>query len=155
MFMKIVKLTWWILKAIWFVLKFLYSTLKSMLGEDKMEDEKVTFDWNGSTINFDDWSNQPPGIYEYTTVDRRHYFKFNLVKKGSEIRIYIVEQPSYGSRNSGGHPTHRLEDSKGDYICIQSSSTPTNIPHALTWLVHWSERTGRYIDTGKALQEND
>ncbi|MCF6197949.1 MAG: hypothetical protein L3J67_00890 [Hyphomicrobiaceae bacterium] len=119
------------------------------------DDEEVTFDWNGETINFSHWKNQPPGIYEYTARNQRHHFTFNLVEIGTEIRIYILEQPGYGSRDAGGHPTHRLEDGKGKYICVHEDHTPTNIPDALTWLIHWSEKTTRYIDTGKSLQAGE
>ncbi len=120
-----------------------------------MTDTEVTFDWNGQTINFSHWADSPCGVYEYTTRNQKYYFKFDLVPIGSEIRIYILEQPGYGLRDNGGHATHRLQDAKGNYICILPEHKPTNVPDALTWLVDWSEKTARYIDTGISMQAGD
>ena len=137
------------------LVKGTWGLLKMVMGGREMSDDDITFDWNGETIHFAHWKNQPPGIYEYTARNRRHHFKFDLVKLKNEIRIYIVEQPGYGSRNTDGHPTHRLEDGKGQYVCINEDHTPTNIPDALTWMVDWAEKTSRYIEIGQKMQPDD
>lgn len=116
-----------------------------------MTNSDVTFDWNGETIRFNEWQKEDYGIYEYTTRDGQYYFVFDLKKVGSEVRIYIKEQPNYGSRDSDGHSTHRLSDDNGQYVCVRGDLEPNNVPDALSWLVYWSEETGKYLTSGSAF----
>ena len=110
-----------------------------------MTDSEVTYDWNGETIHFNQWDDNALGLYDYMTRDRRHLFQFELRKIGQEVRIYIVNSPSYEGRTGD---THRLNDSRGDYVCVRSDLKPTNVPDALSWMVYWAEETGKFIDTG-------
>jgi len=110
----------------------------------------LTFDWNGETIRFSNWDNGAYGIFNYSTRDRAFDFVFDLQPLGREVRIYIVNQPSYGSRASDGHTTHRLGlDTGRPYICIDQPLQPTNVPDALSWAVYWAEKSAEYIRTGR------
>lgn len=111
----------------------------------------VSFDWNGETIRFSDWSDDDFGEYHYTTRDCRYDFEFELRPVGREVRVYILFHPDYGGRQDDPHSTHRLHDSYGEYVCVRNDLTPTNVPDALSWLVYWAEETGKYIDTGRAF----
>lgn len=116
-----------------------------------MADQEVTYNWNGQAIRFNAWHGDAVGVYDYTTRDGRYQFQFDLRRIGSEVRVYILSQPSYGRRATDGHSTHRLHDSGGNYICIRSDLTPDNVPDALSWLVYWAEETGQYISTGRGF----
>jgi hypothetical protein len=106
--------------------------------------------WRRNVINFDRWSNNAYGVYEFTARNQRHFFRFDIRPHGGVIRAYIVEQPGYGSRPADGHSTHRLSDGAGrTYICIERALEPTTVPQALGWAVYWAEMTSEYIDTGK------
>jgi hypothetical protein len=109
------------------------------------------FNWNGEVIHFNDWKDHGLGTYNYLTKDRRFAFTFELKQVGSNIRIYIREQPGYGTRATDGHSTHRLSDNGKPYICIRGDLQPTNVPDALSWLVYWAEETGKYIKTGQSF----
>jgi len=129
----------------WAGLRFLLP-----LGNRTMHD--VTFDWNGDTIHFSNWDHHAYGTFHYTTRDRSCDFTFDLQPVGREVRIYIVQQPSYGSQPSDGHSTHRLGIGSGrPYVCIEGGLKPTNVPDALSWAVYWAEQTADYIRTGRAF----
>jgi len=84
----------------------------------------------------------------YTTSRGRTYeFSFEHQSDGS-IRPYIVRQPSYGSRDSGCHATHRLHDNATGrpYICWDKKLT--SVQDAAKVAAGWAARTDVYIDTG-------
>ncbi|MDO8632598.1 MAG: hypothetical protein Q7R41_19115 [Phycisphaerales bacterium] len=127
----------------------IFKTLSRIFREAPMAD--LTYDWNGDTIRFSDWDNDAYGTFQYTTRDRRFEFVFDLQPVDDQVRVYIVDQPSYQGRSEDGHDTHRKYDSdKGlHYVSIEDRMSPTNVPHALTWAVSWAEHTGNYIRTGR------
>ena len=114
--------------------------------------DQVTFDWNGETIDFSAWADDAYGSYDYTTRNRRYTFEFNLVPHYGVVRIFIVAQPSYGSRRADGHSTHRYGLQNGKpYICVRSDLEPCTVPDALSWAIYWAEQTSDYIDNGKTF----
>ena len=113
-------------------------------------DDALTFDWNGELIDFSAWEDDAYGHYTYTTRCQRYQFTFELKPVGREVRIYIVEHPSYGWRSEDPHSTHRRHDGRY-YICIEHGLEPTTTPQALSWAVYWAEQTARYIRTGQAF----
>ena len=115
-----------------------------------MHDTRITYDWNGQTIDFSTWPDDAYGIYDYTSRDG-YDFQFDLQPAGYEVRIYILEQPSYDGRPEDGHSTHRLGLNSDPYVCVDATLVPTNVPDALSWLVYWAEETATYIRTGCAF----
>lgn len=80
-----------------------------------------------------------------------HTFDFSLAKqRDGRLRIYITHSPSYGSRATDGHSTHRYYDTmRGHYICIRDDLAPTNATEAQDWARYWAENTSSYIVHGK------
>lgn len=84
----------------------------------------------------------------YRTKSGRYYFRFSYERQSDgEVRIYIVDQPSYRGRATGGHPTHRFDVDSRPYICFVPP--PTNLDDAIKVSKAWAERTDRYIETGE------
>ena len=112
----------------------------------------MCFDWNGELIRFSDWDDDAYGTYTYTTRNRRHEFEFDLQPVGSEVRVNIISQPSYGSRPDDGHSTHRNGLLVGKpSVCIRTDLLPTTVGDALSWAIYWAENTADYIDIGKSF----
>lgn len=81
-------------------------------------------------------------------------FTFAFVPWPTErFRIYILNSPSYGNRDAGYHPTHRLRDSalNCDYICIQVQAYPSAFEDARSIALTWAMATARYIKTGETF----
>lgn len=91
-------------------------------------------------------------IYYRTKDGRSDYgFSFQRLSDGS-IRPYIDSMPSYGSRDTGLHTTHRLPDSTGRYyVCWDSPLT--NIDDVKRVVSLWSDLTQEYIKTGRTLDQ--
>lgn len=89
--------------------------------------------------------------YEYRSHHVRHPFTFNLVKQSDgEVRIYILDGPSYGSRATDGHSTHRYFDhGNRPYVCIEQRLRPTNLHDARSWARYWADKTAQYVKTGR------
>jgi hypothetical protein len=89
--------------------------------------------------------------YQYRSRHIRHPFVFNLVKQpDGEVRIYIVDSPSYRSRQTDGHSTHRYQDqSNRYYVCVDHSLRPTNFHDARSWARYWADKTAQYMRTGR------
>lgn len=81
-------------------------------------------------------------------------FTFAFVPWPTEnFRIYILNIPDYGSRNSGLHSTHRLFDNllNCHYICIQTQAYPSAFEDARSIALTWAMATARYIKTGETF----
>src|SRR5262245_48181596 len=91
--------------------------------------------------------------YWYRSRHIRKPFTFNLVKQpDGEVRIYILDGPSYGYRATNGHSTHRYFDTHHrPYVCIDHSLRPTNLHDARSWARYWADKTARYIKTGRSF----
>jgi len=91
----------------------------------------------------------------YRTQSGQYLFEFNFVNKGSYFEIDIVDQPGYGNRNSGEHPTHRLPSDRGGYrICFGNPETINTLDKAFEWAAVWSEQTEKYIVQGIDFNNN-
>jgi len=92
--------------------------------------------------------------YWYRSRHIQKPFTFNLVKQpDGEVRIYICNAPSYGSRQTDGHSTHRYFDSGNGlhYVCVEKSLCPTNFDDARSWARYWANKTAKYIKTGRSF----
>lgn len=88
----------------------------------------------------------------YRTKSGQSYFSFSYEAQPSgEVRAYIESQPSYQTRPTGSHPTHRYNDGRY-YICM-GDHPPSNLNDAIKYSKSWAERTERYIRTGKEINE--
>lgn len=88
------------------------------------------------------------GIIYYRTRDGRADYGFSIERQsGGTYRAYIVTQPSYGSRATGAHDTHRLTDSGGrTYVCWTRSLRSEADARAVA--AAWADATQEYIRTG-------
>ena len=91
--------------------------------------------------------------YRYRSRHIRHPFVFNLVRQpDGEVRIYIVNSPSYRSRPTDGHSTHRyLDQFDRYYVCVDHSLRPTNFHDARSWARYWADKTAQYMRTRAPL----
>jgi hypothetical protein len=73
------------------------------------------------------------------------------VDKPSQVRIYIVAQPSYRGRADDCHSSHRLWSGGGapPHICIKASQQPTTLYQAQELAHRWARATDSYIRTGR------
>ena len=70
-----------------------------MLDLRRTVHDGISFDWNGQRINFADWQDDQYGEFSYLTRDGEFQFAFDLQPVAGEVRIYILEQPSYQGRS--------------------------------------------------------
>lgn len=88
----------------------------------------------------------------YRTSDGEADYWFSVERQSNgEYWSFIVSQPSYRGRAADCHSTHRLSAGGRHYICWLPQ--PTSVPAAERIIAHWSDRTQRYIKTGKRLEE--
>lgn len=73
-------------------------------------------------------------------------FRFKEVSS-SNWRIYIENQPSYGSRAEGMHETHRLRDGSRWYVCWDSPIPTAQSAKSVAAL--WADKTQDYIRSGR------
>ncbi|GEM_PF-1887454 len=104
-------------------------------------------------VTYDDLPADAYGVWNYWSKDGHGiHFQFELVPCGDHVRIYILDQPSYGGHPDDSIPTHRLFDEDGRYyVCITHKHRPRNTREALTWAIGWAEGTLRYIATGRSF----
>jgi hypothetical protein len=118
-----------------------------------MTNSSVRHSWKRNVINFDRWSDEAFGVYELTPRNYRHFFRFDIQPVGSEIRVFVLTQPDYGSSPDSFHVTRRCRDVSGRiYVDIDPARAPQTVPEALAWAVHWAEQTSEYIDRGRAIR---
>ena len=96
-------------------------------------------------------NSHPLTYIELGTYGRQDVYVFNYEKVGSSWRAYIMNSPSYGSRASGAHATHRHYDSSRNlhYICF--TPAPTRLEDITQVSKTWAKCTTSYIDTGKTF----
>ncbi len=89
-------------------------------------------------------------VVSYRTRSGKNLFTFalELVAPG-QWRVFILGQPSYGSRPDDAHITHRLTDyaSGRRYVCWDSPIRTAD--EALKIAVTWAEGTEQYIESGE------
>ena len=83
----------------------------------------------------------------YRTQDGKADYRFSFEEiDHNQWRVYILEQPSYGSRSSGSLETHRLRDGKRTSICVTKTITSLHEARRLASL--WADCTQKYIRQG-------
>ena len=89
-------------------------------------------------------------IKTYRTLDGLAYFLFSFEEQYDDTwRVYIKKQPSYDSRDTDEHATHRYSDGNRHYICwTEDLDTLTD---ATKIAAFWAEETQKYIRTGYAF----
>jgi hypothetical protein len=84
----------------------------------------------------------------YRTKDGRADYSFSYERQSDGTwRAYIVSQPSYGGRDEGAHPTHRLSDGCRKYVCW--SAPIPSFEQAKQVSAIWADATQEYIRGGK------
>lgn len=84
----------------------------------------------------------------YRTKDRRADYEFSFERQtGGDWRAYILDQPSYGSRDEGADATHRYTDNGRHYICWNRAIRSEADVHKVAAL--WADCTQEYIRSGK------
>jgi len=79
-------------------------------------------------------------------------FRFHCHWLTGCYKIYIESQPGYGGRSDGLHPTHRLRDSNGYYVCWTDPIRTESDARTIASL--WADKTQRYIRFGTPFEEN-
>lgn len=88
---------------------------------------------------------------KYRTKDGRADYEFSFEHRwNGEWRAYIVSQPSYGSRATDAHSTHRLTATFGrKYVCWDRPIYSREDLESVVAL--WCDRTQDYIRYGTAI----
>lgn len=90
----------------------------------------------------------------YRTNDGGAHFCFRFVEEGNgNWRADIQSQPSYGSRSSGLHDSHRLPSITAKtrhQICY--GTTPRSLRDAQKWAEAWAEATWTWIRDGRRVK---
>jgi hypothetical protein len=86
-------------------------------------------------------------VVRYRTKDGLCDYVFSLERVGGSYRVYIVQRPSYGSRNRDLLITHINVNGTREFVCwkypILTEKRAKSIAKA------WAEGTQEYIKTGK------
>ena len=83
------------------------------------------------------------GVIYYRTRNGRSDYGFNITRLADGYyRVYIVSQPSYGSRSTDAHSTHRLNDGRF-YICWDSAIRTEEQARQIAAM--WADKTEDYI----------
>lgn len=91
----------------------------------------------------------------YRTKFGNGFFKFRFYWIGSYYEIDILAMPSYNSRLSDDHSTHRRKSARGGYkVCFGDESFLTTLSEAKKWAGVWSELTMKYIIHGTQIQSD-
>jgi hypothetical protein len=97
----------------------------------------------------------PAGDFHATidsiTFPNGSLYKFSFEQVGSVWRAYILHQPSYGSRGTGLHATHRRSDGNRYFVCWEPE--PTSYAALRTICDQWARRTERYIKSGTPIEK--
>ena len=91
----------------------------------------------------------------YRTKDGRADFGFSFEQQSDgSFLAFIVTMPSYGSRPTGLHVTHRLTDSSGRYyVCWDRRIKSIDELKGVVAL--WSDLTHVYIRTGRTIDDQN
>ena len=64
-------------------------------------------------------------------------------------RVYIRSQFNYGYRDTSGHATHRLWDSRGTYICWDRRIATLDAARQIA--KRWADCTALYVQSGDSF----
>lgn len=91
-----------------------------------------------------------PGVVYYRTKNGRKSYAFDIRDcGGAGYRVYILEEPDYGSRDSSAHATHRLQDEHGRYVCWTDRLETVAAAREVAAL--WADMTEDYILHGRTF----
>lgn len=100
----------------------------------------------------------PPGGWRstvfsdyYRSKNGKCVFHFAFYPMDTRYDVDILEMPSYGTRSTTMHDTHRLKSRNGnDYrICFGDESIVSSIKTAKKWAAVWAECAVNYLESGK------
>jgi hypothetical protein len=84
---------------------------------------------------------------KYRTKDGQADYEFSFERQSNgQWRAYILSQPSYRSRPTDSHSTHRLTDGDRKYVCLKTP--PRDVDNLKTVVAKWSDCTQDYIKYG-------
>jgi hypothetical protein len=86
--------------------------------------------------------------YSIIVGSHRFDFEFAPLTDGT-LRLYVLKQPGYGTRNASLPVTHRYQEGNRYYVCIQDHLAPKNYSEACDWAQYWAVKTTYYIATGR------
>jgi hypothetical protein len=85
-----------------------------------------------------------PGIIFYRSSNGRSDYQFHVQRMGDgSYRVYVLDHPSYGSRDTNDLTTHLLRDGQGSYICY--TGRIENVEQARNLAATWADKTEGYI----------
>jgi hypothetical protein len=88
----------------------------------------------------------------YRTKDGREDYGFSFERQADgSVRPFIASMPSYGSRGTGLHTTHRLTSSGRYYVCWDQPLRTEG--DAKQVVARWSDLTQEYIRSGVTIDE--
>ena len=88
----------------------------------------------------------------YRTKDGSADYGFSFERQwNGNIRPFITSMPSYGSRETGLHTTHRLTSGTRHYVCWDSPLKTE--AEAKQVVALWADLTQKYIRTGVTIDE--
>jgi hypothetical protein len=85
-----------------------------------------------------------PGIIFYRSSNGRSDYQFRIQRTANgSYRVYVLDHPSYGSRDTNDLITHLLRDGQGSYICF--TGRIENMEQARNLAATWADKTEDYI----------
>lgn len=95
--------------------------------------------------------------YVYRTKNGLHLFRFAYVYYQGYYEIVILEQPSYGARNTSVSIIHKISSNSTPgkkIVCIANPTVDTKtLAQARSLSTAWAELTSEYILSGTTLDE--
>ena len=83
----------------------------------------------------------------YRTKDGKADYLFSFEKQTDGTWMaFILNQPSYGDRETDNHSTHRLQEDDRDYVCWTDPLETQE--QARTVAALWADATQNYIKNG-------
>ena len=88
----------------------------------------------------------------YKTKNGKQLFEFAFYWKWNHYEIDIFKMPSYGSRSTDLHNTHRLPSDRGGHkICFGDPHLINSLEEGRKWAGTWAECTMNYILHGNCF----
>jgi len=84
----------------------------------------------------------------YRTRDGLADYRFSIERQtNGAYRVFILAQPSYGSKSTAAHATHRLSAGGRHYVCWNRPLRSEG--EAKTVAALWADATQQYIKSGR------
>ena len=119
--------------------------LRRSLGPEELQDLQL-----GKVPSLQGLRDRPgmsAGIVRYRGAGRVDFvFRFAWIAQQNTWRVYIEQQPPYGSRAAGAPATHRLGLPSRPYVCWTNPLRTYSEARSVAAL--WADATQHYIATG-------